>query len=518
MCGSVTAAIPRKQTCRCGLESSQPATSTPSPAAATVLGSGSESVSSDPMSPTKTTFKVQKSSRPPSQGRKQSFDPSNFARMDMGSVNILPFKAQPEVQHIQPNVAIPEGYTMVSQPPMYGYGTQYAVTPAQFSPLPMQLPRMPLNTAPPMAVVNSFSNGQVYSNDPYNVENPLSSPPTYANGGTNSHLGQNPNGTNGLSTDGSCCTTSHSNNANETHEPPAQVPLKKSSCCAPMEQTSNSAPASHATLPNMNGEKTGGCCSSARPQPLKQELNGTPLLSSAPNLPHAMNHTGMPFVQEFYPQYVAHNPTIFTYPPTYGSFQHPLQPAAWKESMRTNNYSPHPMMPIAGPNAYQEAMPHTAMNTIHECGCGDGCQCIGCAAHPYNEPTQNYVRSAVSMNQSSGDAHMNGHQPTTPITSGHGHGTGQLQSGDLVASPSATSDTTSGTGDEQNLPAENFLFVNYQFNECAGDMTTCPCGDDCACYGCLVHRNPSLGDCGGTEDTCQCGDDCKCLGCTIHNT
>jgi hypothetical protein len=518
MCGSVTVAISKQQTCHCGGQGPQAAVSIPSPMAS-VPGSNSETILSDPMSPTKTTFKVQKSSRPPSQGRKQSFDPSNFARMDMNSVNIHTFKAQQDVQHMQPNIAIPEGYTMVSQPPMYGYGTQYAVAPAQFSHLPMPLPPMPLNPPSPMAAINGFSNGQVYPRDPYVVDNSMDSPTMYANGGTNSHLVEKLNGTNGLTNGGSCCTPSSLSGANENPIPPAPMPMKKSSCCAPAERTSNNAPASHVVLPEMNGEKPAGCCSSKRAPPLKQELSGTPLPSSAPNLPHTMGPTGMPFVQAYYPQYVAHDPTVITYPSTYGSFQHPLQPAAWKESMRTNNYSPHPMMPMAGPSAYQETMPHTAMNTIHECACGDGCQCIGCAAHPYNEPTRDYVRSAwqMSMNQSSGDAYTNGQQPTTPITNGQGHGIGLVQNGDLVASPSANSDATSGTGDEQNLPAENFLFVNYPlYDNCAGDMTTCPCGDDCACIGCKIHRSP-ITDCRGTEDTCQCGDDCECLGCIIHN-
>ncbi|EPE32569.1 Zinc copper-regulated transcription factor [Glarea lozoyensis ATCC 20868] len=520
MCGSVTAAIPRKQTCHCGNES-QPATA--APLVNTNIPSGdTDSMLSDLPSPTKAPFKVQKSVRPQSQGRKQSFDPSNFARMDMNSVNILPFKSQTDIQPIQTNIVIPQGYTMVSQPPIYAYSTQYAGAPSQFPPIAMQLPQMPYDGSSPIVGMNGFSNGHVFQKDPYAVESPLSTPTIYANGGNNSHLIGKINGMNGVSNGGSCCAPSQSNGTNGTngnHTIEASVPAKKSSCCAPKAQSAPSVTTSPIILPETNSKKTGGCCSSKAAQPLKQESNGTPMMSSAPNPQHTIAHANMPFVQAYYPQYIAHDSTMFTYPSTYGSFQNPLQPAAWKESMRTNNYNSQPAQPMAEATAYQSSVPQSSMNTIHECSCGDSCQCVGCAAHPYNEPTQDYVRSAwqMSMNQSSGDVYTNGHQPTTPLTNGNGHGMNQSQNGDLVASPTANSDTTSGTGDEQNLPAENYLFVNYPFTDnCAGDMTTCPCGDDCECIGCEIHRRP-LGNCCGTEETCQCGDDCECLGCTIHN-
>src|SRR5580700_10735182 len=80
-CSSITAAIPRKQKCHCGTVAGtpsgvqQPLTSIP-----------------DQPSPTKIAFRVQK---PPSRpgSRKQSYDHSNFDRIDIGSVNIIPFQA-----------------------------------------------------------------------------------------------------------------------------------------------------------------------------------------------------------------------------------------------------------------------------------------------------------------------------------------------------------------------------------------------------------------------------------------
>lgn len=58
-------------------------------------------------------------------------------------------------------------------------------------------------------------------------------------------------------------------------------------------------------------------------------------------------------------------------------------------------------------------------------------------------------------------------------------------SGSATESPS-----DSGTAEEQNLSASDFFFVNYpfSFDGCGGDTNSCPCGDDCECVGCTIHR------------------------------
>ena len=45
---------------------------------------------------------------------------------------------------------------------------------------------------------------------------------------------------------------------------------------------------------------------------------------------------------------------------------------------------------------------------------------------------------------------------------------------------------------------------------------SCPCGDDCECLGCTIHRQPGM-SCGGEKESCLCGDSCECVGCSIHN-
>jgi hypothetical protein len=274
------------------------------------------------------------------------------------------------------------------------------------------------------------------------------------------------------------------------------------------------------------------CCSSKSFNATKQEpisTNGTSVHTSPSNTPQMLAQSSLPFDPALYQSYLNNDPTVFTYPPTYGSFQNPLQPSAWRESTRNNDYAqppgPNPIAAARSMPYHPPVLPGPA-DTIHSCGCGDTCQCVGCAAHPYNNATQDYVRSAwASMSgERFGEVYTNGHPPPTPSTNGHSGENGVIppQNGEPGSSPTAhtPSSTTSGNGEEQSLSASDFFFVSYPFSAdgCGGDTMSCPCGDDCECLGCTIHRQPGIPDmaCGGEKDACPCGDDCECIGCTIH--
>jgi hypothetical protein len=260
--------------------------------------------------------------------------------------------------------------------------------------------------------------------------------------------------------------------------------------------------------------------------------------------PMTMTPNGM---YPFYPQ-----PTIFTYPPQYGSFMQPLQPEQWRQFIANMNFAqPAPPPP---PQQQQQQQNHgqnghtfdmstpigfpapgaTTMGggTSHQCGCGDGCQCVGCAAHPYNEATQNYVRSAwnsmmeaprpTTSRNGQHDA-LNGHsdysRPGTGTVNGevammkeaiNGHVPRAEQASEVSlmkeaingiapttadgtvspTAPQTPSEAASGMSEEQTLSANDFFFVSYPFGDsCAGDTASCPCGDDCQCIGCVIHGN-----------------------------
>ncbi|KAH6678532.1 hypothetical protein B0J14DRAFT_473651 [Halenospora varia] len=474
MCGSVTAAIPRKQTCHCG---SGPSSSTPAQSPQIVPRTTSNA-SSELSSPTKSTFKVQKATRPPSGGRKQSFDPSNFERMDMNSVNILPYKQH---QNISTPISSPEPFTMAN--PAYSYTAQYANIQPQYSQISMQPPPPVMyGTSGPMIATSGFANGMIHK-EPYPVESPLATPTSYMNGGST----MNGNSNRG----GSCCGT-------QTEVVPRvePKPVKNGgSCCAPKPKSHSQTSSVASARSEPQESKPGGCCSS-KPVAMKQEnVSGNGVSKPAsPNMQHqVLPQASMSYDPNLYSNYMP-QPTVFTYPPTYGSFQNPLQPEAWRQGIRSNYASQQGPIPIPpGGLPFDASRVPQTMDTIHTCTCGDTCQCIGCAAHPYNDATQDYVRSAwasMSAEQSTpiGTNGMNGMNGT--------NGTMQPQSSDMVSSPTAhtPSSNASANGEEQSLSASDFFFVSYPFSSdgCGGDNLSCPCGDDCECLGCTIHRQPNI--------------------------
>src|SRR5262249_13966719 len=107
---------------------------------------------------------------------------------------------------------------------------------------------------------------------------------------------------------------------------------KGGSCCTP--KVTNAV---DPLLPDQPKEKS--CCSST-PTPgqmvVKQEsieVQGTPN-GMVPNIPQQFSHNGNTQSTTI-PQYLAQS--VFAYPPTYGSYQHPLQPFQWRQTAKANS-------------------------------------------------------------------------------------------------------------------------------------------------------------------------------------
>ncbi|KAG0649747.1 mac1 [Hyphodiscus hymeniophilus] len=442
-------------------------------------------------SPSRQAFKVQKTTSRPQSSRKQSFDPANFERMNMNSINIIPFEQRPQ------GIPLPfaDGYGLPATPQSYGFAPQYANIQAQFDHTPTQAAPQMFPTV--SEKLNGFSKQNALENV---VESPLA---TLGELTTNSSKGANEVA--------SCCA------------PPAPITgvnaesngeTNGNSCCAPKQPSHSHSSSSTSSVSEPPEMKFGSCCSSALTTAMKQEsisIHGTPVMT-----PQMLPPNGMTFNSSLYSQYLPQT-TVFTYPATYGSFQNPLQPYAWRQSVRANSFGhtqmQDPLLPGSMP--FEAPVVQESLDTVHTCRCGDGCQCVGCAAHPYNDATQDYVRSAWSMNmeQAPSDVYAKEH------SNSNGHPT--PAGGEMIASPTMNtpSSTTSGNGEEQNFSAADFFFVSYPFSSeegCGGDTESCPCGDDCQCFGCAIHQNPGI-PCEGQKDVCPCGDDCECIGCEIHN-
>ena len=455
-CGGVTAAIPRRQNCGCG-------TSTP-PTSGLATPQHSHGDSIEASSPTKPTYKVQKR---PSSSRKQSYDPANFGRVDMNSVNIVPFEQALD------GISLPltNQYVLSGAPRVYDYMAHYANIQPQLGHVAIQTPRdmYPDITDGTNGVSKAKGDG---------LEDDVESPPA-----TPTDLKSN--GLNGAEVGGSCCRPNVlTSGANGT--------ANSGSCCAP-KQPSHSHASSTSSLKTR--ETTQGSCCSSKPAPqmIKQEsMSSHGTLNMSPQILHQiLPPNRLPFNPALYPQYLPQT-TVFTYPPTYGSFQNPLQPSAWRQSVRANSYGQPQMEPPPQPSSLPFGTSVVDdLNTVHTCSCGDRCQCIGCAAHPYNDATQDYVRSAwssMNMEQAPSELYTNGY------SNGNSHSISPA--GETIASPPAantpSSATPSGNGnEEQSLSASDFFFVNYPFSfgdSCGGDTVTCPCGDDCQCLGCTIHQ------------------------------
>ncbi|KAK0115417.1 hypothetical protein ONS96_013873 [Cadophora gregata f. sp. sojae] len=455
-CSSVTAAIPRKQACHCA---------------------------ADPTSPSKIVFKIDKKAGRPPPSRKPS-STAGLERMDPTQINIHGPQGIP--------VTYSNGYAVPAPAPqMIGFAPPY---PQHHYAIPIQPHPQGIYNG-----TNGYMNGGVHNGLDHFMESPLATPVPF----NSRDSGKFTNGGSYM----------------EATEPIAEVAVTNGgSCCAPKQNGNKTNGHSHTSSTSSVSEprelapKVSSCCSSK----VKPKLE--PVSTQAtPQMAHQMlPHNGIHF-----------QPTVFTYPATYGSFQNPLHPTAWRQSLQTNNYTQVPFPP--GQLPFDTPL-GPGLDTVHTCGCGDGCQCVGCAAHPYNDATQDYVRSAynLSMEHVNNEPYTNGHHPTN--SNGAINGNGSVNGNgvpttqpvaDTVASPTAhtPSSTTSANGEEQNYSAADFFFVSYPFSGdgCGGDTQSCPCGDDCECLGCTIHRQPPI-PCIGDDAGCPCGDDCQCIGCEIHKT
>lgn len=489
-CGNVTAAIPRKQQCHCGTTAASHQDASPEikaetdesdNAARSPTRASSNSVSGG------SAHRVQKSVSKTNGTKGPTIDTSKLERMDPSQFNII--TSPGGTQQPAPSVTMSP-----SSQNMFTYG-----------PMPTN-PGTPAMPGQPM----------MYPMFPQPMPTPVT----------------NGVAANGTST-GGCCGGGP----------------KKAATSQP--STTHTSPASDAAgTPN----KGGSCCSSkAQAAPVAQ--NGiaggvpTPVTTNGMMMPGFQAPMGMApnGMYPFYPQ-----PTVFTYPPQYGSFMQPLQPDQWRQFIANMNFAqPVPQnghnghFDMAAPMGFP-APGTTTMGggTSHQCGCGEGCQCVGCAAHPYNEATQNYVRSAWNSMMEEPQtpvaaSHARQHKPQS-TQAGFSHaGTGDKSETALLRdaingipptdasggesseaalmkdaingipptasavseatgegnvsppAPQTPSDAASSLQEEQTLSANDFFFVSYPFGDaCAGDTASCPCGDDCQCIGCVIHGNP----------------------------
>ncbi|GLB10489.1 hypothetical protein AtubIFM57258_006897 [Aspergillus tubingensis] len=153
----------------------------------------------------------------------------------------------------------------------------------------------------------------------------------------------------------------------------------------------------------------------------------------------------------------------------------------------------------------------------HDCSCGDGCQCLGCASHPFNNTTRQHVQQmgllvALRDDEQSPDR-LNSHrgsplQTQPPDFSSLQYSFANFGNplGDnfhhVAMHPYAQQSTDSGhvnngyssppadyLGQQLMVPSEYYT-LEYPVglpSACSDTTGSCQCGSDCTCVGCLTH-------------------------------
>lgn len=153
-------------------------------------------------------------------------------------------------------------------------------------------------------------------------------------------------------------------------------------------------------------------------------------------------------------------------------------------------------------------------DSCHDCRCGEDCQCLGCAAHPFNTTTRKHVQEMGAIITSNGDdknpdvinpyqaSPYQGGTPSTPFpyfmqnTSSMDHGFQPIPF-DSYSDPNSTlpsgySSPLSANHhlNQQLMHPSEYYTLEYPVGlpSACSDMTgSCQCGSDCSCVGCLTH-------------------------------
>ncbi|KAJ3567525.1 hypothetical protein NPX13_g6734 [Xylaria arbuscula] len=433
-CNNITAAIPRNGKCGCG--TAEPI-NIDTRAPVKTESSGSDAT---PMSPTKTTFRVQKHATPKSPSRKQSYDISLLGQMDPSSINVMPshglgLGTNGNPSHIGPISS--QGFMPPNFQPTFG--SEGSLNPSfEYARMLGRLEGAALNGAIFESPVSNASTAGVSSNGESGHSSiDTSGTPHYT---PTSGSPSSSTYTNGISTGGGCCGKGSSATAtapanNQSEERKAQERLEE-------------------FMRYRDAISTHG------PEISSLGFNGN--IHHRPTMQHAQQNT------------------VFPYPVAYGSsFYEPLQYSQWQEMMMSQSQAipSQPQNAFMAPQSSMETTtPVLDSYTANQCGCGEGCQCLGCATHPFNSAMQEYVLSTL----------QNDHATPPSLSNGEINGVQNETnepSPSVLASPIADSSPAAETG---STGMNDYLFVSY----CPGSPQSCPCGDECACVGCMIHCQP----------------------------
>ncbi|KAI0009342.1 hypothetical protein F4779DRAFT_374473 [Xylariaceae sp. FL0662B] len=460
-CRGVTAAIPRKGKCGCG-NASNHANGTLTP-----IESDSATVEKTPVSPAKeTTFRIQKSAGK-DRSRKQSADANALVRMDMNHFNIVSphgfaMNMENGVSTIDPSTA--SNYTPLQQPGLEQQGPLMPHLGYQSA-----SPALDTMTNPLLATISGVAD---FSSGPSSREK--ISGRSSIGSDTSSSTYPTPQSS-------SADSSSYDLPSEETISPCCQRRPSQSQAVAQVHLQSQAQPqAQHQKSTNIMG------------------LGNQTTPSHSAMIPRYPQSAGLN--QQIYSTHY-YQPTIYTYPPEYGTPYQPLQISQWQNIANSMQSIPQ------NPYAMQPGMDSNGTVTTHICDCGEACQCVGCIAHPFNAASWDLVRRIIASEEAT-PLDSEGQAKTIPETNGASatHDPVLTSNPATTAAPppvlgngSPSAQTSSDTGsvadaeEEKVCEASEYFFVLYKEDGnqmgCGGMSNRCPCGNDCQCVGCMMHSN-----------------------------
>ena len=215
--------------------------------------------------------------------------------------------------------------------------------------------------------------------------------------------------------------------------------------------------------------------------------------------------------------------TLVQSPPPYTQYEgDPAQPMALQQQFGHQYPQPHGPFPMVG-----AAVPSAELNAFtnsQDCQCGEGCDCVFCATHPYNAATRERVQDLTQIMAMDNYWAMN---PASPLLSGHGgaptngtniesvveQGYPPLEENKFSSAPFEWTDApvqdpshqatfdeeaSADNGGQTNGPSpptmrnSGYFTMEYRVKGNCTDATgTCLCGNDCMCSGCITHQGHS---------------------------
>lgn len=220
---------------------------------------------------------------------------------------------------------------------------------------------------------------------------------------------------------------------------------------------------------------------------------------------HASGHSNM--VQPI-PVHQSHAQTP-TYVPPY-QLPHPAMGFPYRNISHNIEFS-QPAMPTF-PSSQPQGLSYTSTasegDAGHVCHCGDSCQCLGCASHPFNNTTKQHVQEMgliVGMNGEEQSQHTpySTHATSTPLDyflpgMNYSLDTG-AQPRTMHPYPGHAHSHNIGNGypphasyapDQHLMEPSQYYTLEYSVgmpNPCSNATGSCQCGNDCSCVGCLTH-------------------------------